>query len=86
VRALPSRQALLVEVGGEFVKATGLTAAHWGISIGLALISFPVGVLARLLPVPDRTSDLAGYVYDDAGRQVVHTTPTHTHARGATVA
>ena len=49
--ALARPQAVLVEVGGGFTQTVGLTAAHWGISIGLAALSFPVGVVARLIPI-----------------------------------
>lgn len=52
-------QAILVELGGRFVKTSGLTGTHWGYSIGLGLLSFPVGVLMRFIPVCVRDSDWA---------------------------
>lgn len=36
-------QVFIIEVGGDFTKTTGLTAEHWGWSILLGLISFPLG-------------------------------------------
>ena len=54
-----------MELGGDFLQTSGLSTLHWGYAIGLALLSFPVGVLMRLFPVKDRESDLAGYVPSD---------------------
>ena len=52
-------QIFMVEVGGNFVKATGLSAAHWGSSIGFALITMPLGFLMRQIPVADNPEDFA---------------------------
>jgi hypothetical protein len=55
-------QAIFVEVGGKFFKTTGLTPAHWGITIGLGALQLVMGVLLRLIPVPTRESDFASTV------------------------
>lgn len=54
-----SLQAVFVEFGGSFFKTSGLTPIHWGVSIGLAALTIPVGALSRCLPVPTRDSDWA---------------------------
>jgi magnesium-transporting ATPase (P-type) len=46
-------QIMLVEVGGEFIKTSPLTISQWLITIGLALITFPIGVLMRFIPVEE---------------------------------
>jgi hypothetical protein len=58
-------QAILVEFGGPFTKTTGLSPAHWGISIGLAAFTFPLGVVMRFLPVPPKRSDYAAYYQEE---------------------
>jgi len=57
-------QALFVEFGGAFFKTTGLTAAHWGITVGLASTQLVVGALLRLVPVPTRAKDFASFYVD----------------------
>lgn len=52
-------QAFMVEVGGNFVKTTGLSAADWGTSIGFAFITVPLGFLMRQIPVADNPADFA---------------------------
>ena len=63
-RDRPLPQAIWVQLGGDFLQTCGLSSLHWGYAIGLSLLSFPIGVLMRLIPVKDRESDLAGYVYN----------------------
>jgi len=46
-------QILLIEVGGEFMQTSPLTASQWLITIGLGAISLPVGVLMRFIPVEE---------------------------------
>ena len=58
-------QALLVEVGGPFMKTTGLTVAHWFVTLGLAALTFPLGWIMRQIPVPSKPSDFATYFQDD---------------------
>jgi hypothetical protein len=55
----------MVEFGGAFTKTTGLTAAHWGISIGIAAFTFPLGIVMRFIPVPAKPSDYAHYFQID---------------------
>lgn len=43
-------QALIVEVGGAAFQVTRIYGRDWAISIIIGLISFPIGVLVRLLP------------------------------------
>jgi magnesium-transporting ATPase (P-type) len=43
-------QIMLIEAGGEFMKTSPLTGSQWLITIGLGLISFPVGILMRFFP------------------------------------
>ncbi len=57
-------QALFVEVGGSFFKTTGLTGAHWGITVGIASLQLVFGALLRFLPVPTRASDWASTYVD----------------------
>lgn len=58
-------QAILVEFGGPFTKTTGLSPAHWGISIGLAAFTFPLGVVMRFVPVPPKRSDYAAFYQEE---------------------
>ena len=46
-------QIILVELGGEFVRTTPITINQWFITIGLAAITLPVGVLMRFIPVKE---------------------------------
>jgi hypothetical protein len=55
----------MVEFGGPFTKTTGLTPGHWGLSIGIAAITMPLGVLMRYIPVPAKLSDYAHYFQSD---------------------
>lgn len=43
-------QVIIVEVGGAAFQVTRIGGRDWGISIIIGLISFPIGVLIRLLP------------------------------------
>eukprot|EP01027_Heterolobosea_sp_BB2_P011325 GEZU01016496.1.p1 GENE.GEZU01016496.1~~GEZU01016496.1.p1 ORF type:complete len:1059 (-),score=425.58 GEZU01016496.1:268-3444(-) len=47
-------QALIVEFGGRFTHTTGLTWYQWLITIGIASLSLPLGLIVRCIPVPDR--------------------------------
>lgn len=57
-------QALLVEFGSTFVKCTGLTPLHWLYSLLIALITVPLGIVMRLVPVNDRSADYAHHYID----------------------
>jgi magnesium-transporting ATPase (P-type) len=46
-------QIMLIEVGGDFVSTSPLTASQWLITIGLGFISIPVGILMRFIPVEE---------------------------------
>ena len=46
-------QIILVELGGDFVRTTPITINQWFITIGLAAITLPVGVLMRFIPVKE---------------------------------
>lgn len=46
-------QFLLVEFGGEVFRTEPLSPEYWGISVGIGAGSLLVGVVLRLLPVPD---------------------------------
>jgi Cation transporting ATPase, C-terminus len=54
-------QALLVQFGGNFVHTTGLSAKDWGYTILISLITFPLGIVMRLIPVNDKASDYAEF-------------------------
>ena len=54
-------QAIFVELGGVLFKTTGLTPQHWGYTIGLAALTLPAGVIARIIPSFDRPTDQASY-------------------------
>ena len=43
-------QVMLVEAAGPFMSTTSLTLTQWLMSIGLAALSFPVGILMRFIP------------------------------------
>ena len=46
-------QVLIVQMGGDFVKTAPLTAAQWGITIGLGAITLPIGILMKFIPVKE---------------------------------
>jgi Ca2+-transporting ATPase len=46
-------QILLIEVGGEFMQTSPLTANQWLITIALGFISVPVGILMRFIPMEE---------------------------------
>ncbi|RYY33729.1 hypothetical protein EON62_03960, partial [archaeon] len=54
-------QALIVEVGGDFTRTTGLIGMHWLYTILMGAISLPLGLLMRIVPVCDKPSDFASY-------------------------
>lgn len=54
-------QVLISEFGGSFTKTTGLTPLHWVYSALIALITIPLGVAMRFIPVPDRPADFADF-------------------------
>jgi Ca2+-transporting ATPase len=41
---------MIVFIGGQAFSVTSLNGAQWGISVGLGLLSIPVGVIIRLIP------------------------------------
>ncbi|KAJ1567689.1 hypothetical protein HK405_005113, partial [Cladochytrium tenue] len=43
-------QVLVVEVGGTAFQTTGLSGRDWGVCLGVALLSFPIAVIIRILP------------------------------------
>ena len=50
-------QIFIVEVTGSFMNTSPLTLYQWGVTIGLAALTFPVSVLMRFIPVKeDETS------------------------------
>uniref|UniRef100_A0A7S1UCT0 Cation-transporting P-type ATPase C-terminal domain-containing protein n=1 Tax=Phaeomonas parva TaxID=124430 RepID=A0A7S1UCT0_9STRA len=53
-------QFILVTFGGEFTRTAPLTAAQWGISIGLGAISLPVGIAMRFIPVEENPDSFFG--------------------------
>jgi hypothetical protein len=59
-------QAIIVEFGGYFGFSThGLTWAEWLISIGLGLLSLPLGFVLRFIPMPK--SGFMGFEVPDLG-------------------
>jgi magnesium-transporting ATPase (P-type) len=46
-------QIILIEFAGAFIKTSPLTAMQWLASVILGLISFPVGILMRFIPVEE---------------------------------
>ena len=46
-------QLMLIEVGGEFMKTSPLNMEQWIASIVFGLVSFPVGILMRFIPVEE---------------------------------
>ena len=62
-------QVMLIEVGGEFMQTSPLTGSQWLITILLGLISVPVGVLMRFIPVEEDPDSF----FDQTSGQVVET-------------
>ncbi|KAL3668044.1 hypothetical protein V7S43_006914 [Phytophthora oleae] len=46
-------QVLLAELGGDFIKTSGISFTHWLVCIGLGALSLPVGVIMRFIPVQE---------------------------------
>lgn len=64
-------QAMLVEVGGEFVKTTSLNAELWGWSLLFGLVSIPLGALIRvLLPLEEDPESFFGYEMPKEGEPI----------------
>ena len=80
-------QAIIVELGGEFTKCTGLVGMHWLYTIAMALITFPLGVVMRFLPVCDKPSDYADYAqrffYEKMNRELKEHEGTHPATKNA---
>lgn len=53
-------QIILIEWGGEFIKTSPLTSMQWIITVCLGLISFPVGIGMRFIPVEEDESTFFG--------------------------
>ena len=54
-------QALMTQFSGRFVSCTGLTATHWLYSLLISTITWPLGVVMRLIPVRDNEHDFAAH-------------------------
>lgn len=54
-------QAVMVELGGDLIGTSGLTAEHWGLTVGYGLISLPVGMLMRFVPIENSPKSYASY-------------------------
>ena len=54
-------QVFIVGVGGEFTRTVMLDGSQWWKTIVLGLISFPVGVVMRLIPMEEDPSTFFGY-------------------------
>jgi calcium-translocating P-type ATPase len=52
-------QIFLVEVGGEFVKTCHISLEHWLITIFMGLLSLPVAVAERFIPVKESEDSFA---------------------------
>ena len=65
-------QIMLIEVGGEFMQTSPLTASQWLITIGLGFISIPVGILMRFIPVDEDPDSF----FDNNSNNVVTTENT----------
>jgi hypothetical protein len=46
-------QIFLIELGGDFVKTSPLSLIDWLITIGLASLAWPVGILMRFIPIKE---------------------------------
>ena len=51
-------QIILIEVGGDAFQTMPISGPQWGISLAIGLTSFPVGLIARLIPI--RSADDKG--------------------------
>ena len=52
-------QYIIIEYGGDFTKTTPLTAEEWKRTVGLAAVTFPIGIIMRLLPISEDPADYA---------------------------
>ena len=52
-------QYIIIEYGGDFTKTTPLTAEEWQRTVGLAAVTFPLGIIMRLLPISENPADYA---------------------------
>ena len=50
-------QIFLINVAGQFMKVTPLDLSNWLITIGLGLVTIPLGMLCRLIPVEESPDD-----------------------------
>jgi len=46
-------QIFLVQLGGAFVKTVALNFNQWVFSIGMAVLSLPLGAILRVFPIND---------------------------------
>lgn len=46
-------QIFLIYLGGDFLLVTPLSGDQWLVTLGLALLTFPVGILMRFIPVEE---------------------------------
>jgi magnesium-transporting ATPase (P-type) len=54
-------QIIMVELGGNVIGTSGLSLEHWGINILFGLLSIPVGLLMRFIPVENSPKSFASY-------------------------
>ena len=52
-------QVVIIAIGGDFTRTTWLNMNEWLITVALALITFPVGVIMRFLPVKEDPNSFA---------------------------
>lgn len=49
-------QLFLIYLGGEFLRVTPLTGNQWLVTLGLAALTFPIGIIMRFIPVSEDPS------------------------------
>jgi magnesium-transporting ATPase (P-type) len=54
-------QILLVEFGGEFVETSELSATQWVGTVFLAMLTWPVGVFMRFIPVDEDPASFSSH-------------------------
>lgn len=54
-------QICVIELGAEFTKTAHLSPTQWLISAALGVITIPLGILMRFIPVQESPEDFVGY-------------------------
>jgi hypothetical protein len=64
-------QALIVELGGNFTKTTGLIGLHWLYTLLLASLTLPLGVFMRFIPVSESPTAFADHYHASFAKRML---------------